>query len=842
MIEFAAVSFLSNQFAISWQLDTVGGLFASLFAGLIAVLSVVVLVQKKRLKERADALNSELRRTAELKRQHSELIENANDIIYAHDLNGAFISVNAAAERLIGYSRPEVFEMTIYDIVVPEHRDMVRRLIQRKRERETVTMYQLDVLSKKGTRITLEINSRPLMKNDHAIAIQGIARDITERVRQTERYVRTQKFLNSVVENLPIPVFIKDVDGLKFVMWNKAGEELIGCTRSQLVGKTALDCFTDEEAAAFSEHDREALENDAAVTTSEEFIRSFSKGLRVLITRRIPIRDESGRVTHLVGIAEDVTEVKVAEEELKFAKQNAERANRTKSEFLAMMSHEVRTPLNGVVGMVNLLLATELNKNQKEFAEMAKMSAETLISLIQDILDFAKIEAGRLRIESEPFDLGELFEGLRYMVQSMTSHKDIELVFDDPLAVGVPVALDGDSGRVRQVIMNLLGNAVKFTNNGRIALRVREERRQGQHVTLRFEVEDTGIGISPEDISRLFEPFSQADSSTTRKHEGTGLGLAICKEIVRLMQGEIGVESIEGKGSTFWFTIVVRVQSSTKPRVVEESEGPSTAAEAPNRGLRVLVAEDNLVNQKVAINQLENLGFDAVAVENGREALEKLRNDVFDIVLMDIHMPVMDGFEATRQIRQESSLKDIRVVAMTANALHGDREKCLNAGMDGYVSKPIDQDVLCSVLLGREPSVVADRIRTQSLDFGVGDVLNRKTIQKLRALNRMGGPDLLTEFVELFEKESPSYLKTIDDAIGSNDYRDVEHAAHTLKGSCRSLGVDRMGKLCADLERMASDEDLGNAILVAGMIRSEFQIAVTSLRRVVQEPEEAARH
>ena len=796
---------------------------------------MVVIVQKKRLKDRADALDIELGRTAELKRRYGELIENANDIIYAHDLKGAFISINGAAERLIGYTREEALELTIFDIMEPSQRDMVRRLIQRKRDRETITMYQLDVISKKGARITLEINSRPLMKNDEPIAIQGIARDITDRVRHTERYMRTQKFLNSVLENLPIPVFIKEVEELKFVMWNKAGEELIGCTREQLVGKPVIDCFSEEEAAAFNEHDREALMNDAAVTTSEEFIRSIDKGLRVLITRRIPIRDEAGKVTHLVGIAEDVTEVKVAEEELKLAKQNAERANRTKSEFLAMMSHEVRTPLNGVMGMVNLLLSTELNKRQREFGEMAKLSAESLIALIQDILDFAKIEAGRLRIECEPFNLKELLHSACDIIRSMAEQKGLELHIADLSTEGVPLDLDGDAGRLRQVVLNLLSNAIKFTNAGRVELRVRQEDQRSQFVKLRFEVSDTGIGIEEVEIARLFEPFSQADSSTTRQHGGSGLGLAICKEIVRLMQGDIGVESSIGEGSKFWFTVIMRAQSAARAisETVDLSGTDAEAALHERNHLRILIAEDNLVNQMVAINQLLNLGFEAVAVENGQQVLDTLEDEEYDVVLMDLHMPVMDGFEATRRIRDSERLRGIRIIAMTANALHGDREKCLSAGMDDYVSKPIDQDVLHAALVGKKAGGTDTGKNSTMIEHGVRDVLNRKTIEKLRTLNRVGGPDLLSEFVDLFERESPNYLRVIDKAIGELNCKDAEHAAHTLKGSCRSLGADRMGKLCAELERMAADENLGGAILLAELIRAEYQIALVSLRGVV---------
>lgn len=505
---------------------------------------------------------------------------------------------------------------------------------------------------------------------------------------------RTSQTLQTLIDSSPLAILTLDEEG-RLTLWNPACEKMFGWKASDVMGQPVP--FVPEENRAeanrFIEHilsTREPVFRDAdRLCKNGEWIRTS--------TAAMPLIDENNKVIGLMAVLSDITHQERARVELERAKEKAELSNkelsaltRAKSDFVANISHEIRTPINGVIGMTTLLLDTQLNSEQQQFAEYIKTSANTLLELINDVLDFSKMEAGKTVLEHIEFDLERVLTDVERTVYFAVKSKD--LAYSSVLSKNVPRGWMGDPTRVRQILLNLVSNAVKFTQVGEVSVDA-----ACTATGLKISVRDSGVGIAPEHLGSLFESFSQADSSTTRRFGGTGLGLSISKHLVTMMGGEIGVESTPGQGSTFWFTIPLRTAvAPTTPA----ADVAAVAKPASLSGLRVLVAEDNPVNKIIAVKMLSKLGHTAVAVSNGREALGRVQAESFDLILMDCQMPEMDGFEATGKIRALAlpSLNALPIIALTANAMTGDRERCLAAGMNDYVSKPMDVSQLSAAI------------------------------------------------------------------------------------------------------------------------------------------------
>ncbi|MCX5883953.1 MAG: ATP-binding protein [Deltaproteobacteria bacterium] len=528
--------------------------------------------------------------------------------------------------------------------------------------------------------------------------------------------------------------------------------------------------------------------------------------------------------------------------ELRVARDSAEAseaASSAKSQFLANMSHEIRTPMNGVIGMIELLLTSQLTEKQRKFAKTAYSSATALLNVINDILDFSKIEAGKLTLEKVPFSLSKVLTEVRDLMIRQAEDKGVNL--EIPVA-DLPPALLGDPMKIRQILINLVGNAIKFTECGHVRLTVDVLSRQENSIKLRIEVTDTGIGISQEQQEIVFESFCQAEDGMTRRFGGTGLGLAIARQLIQLMNGQIGVQSQVGVGSTFWLELPFEVSGEIILDRIKTASNSNSADSIPKMNIRILLVEDNPINQEVVLEMLLFLGCQAHAVSDGLQAVDAIDNQPYDLILMDCQMPVMDGYQAARNIRmieQDKGLKSVPIIATTAHAMQGDREKCILAGMNDYLCKPFSLNQLQKTICNwtgfqvqlNSPSPVPNPIAAPSLPLPSDKVncLDAKVLQDIQKLSN-GSTDLLKKVLASFLKNTPIRIAEIDRGIRENNAENVFQASHSLKTSSAMVGAMTLSTLNKELELNAYHGTiLSNAPEHLASIESEYQRVATAL-------------
>jgi PAS domain S-box-containing protein len=933
---------------------------------------IQALAQKARDKnldyDRLRRIEEALRKSEE---RYRDLFENASDLIQSSGPDGKLIYANRAWCEALGYTEDEVPSLSIFDIIHPTSRQHCQEMFSRVMAGEKVDHLEAKFVTKGGNTIRVEGSSSCRFKDGKPYATRSIFRDITKRYRAEQALRKSEQQLQAILDNSTTVIYLKDYWG-RYILVNNRFENLFHVSKDLVVGKSDFDLFPKEIAEQFRTNDMKVLEAGTAIEWEEEALHD--DGPHTYLSIKFPLRDSAGAAYAVCGISTDITERKRMEAEVEQARDEALESARLKAEFLANMSHEIRTPMNAIIGMSGLLLDTELSGEQREFAETVRSSAEALLTLMNDILDFSKIEAGKLTFETMDFDLRNAVEGAVDLLAEPAQAKGVELF--SMLHSDVPTQLRGDPGRLRQVLINLLSNAVKFTEHGEVIVRVtKAEEKAGEGALLRFEVSDSGIGIPEDAQRRIFEVFSQADGSTTRKYGGTGLGLAISKQLVEMLGGQIGVESAPGKGSTFWFTARFETQPAeavrrdepglqleglrvliiddnatnrklvhhqitswgmrngsvesgaealtvlrreaaagdpyriaildmqmpemdgltlarsikadpaisgtrllmmtslgrrddaaireagvelclSKPvkqsqlfdclatlaagHLVEDSPQPLRPAKPANQRisrkgthhLRILVAEDNIANQKVALRMLERLGYAAEAVANGTEVIDALERVPYDLVLMDCQMPEMDGYEATKEIRKrEGESRYTTIIAMTANALGGDRERCIEAGMDDYISKPVKKETLRAAI---ERWTVDHGARESDGEHGPGDsaeVIDLRVIAELRGLRSATDPEFFNHLIDLFIEETPRRLAAIGTAIEGSDAATLAQQAHALKGSCAQLGARRMAGLCGILEEQGRAGSVSGAQALFSGLEDEFASVRKALER-----------
>ncbi len=636
-------------------------------------------------------------------RKASAIIDSSEDAIISKSLGGIIDSWNPAATKMFGYSAKEAIGQPM-NILIPTEQILEEPdILSRIKKGEKVTHLETVRQHKDGHLIEVSATISPIYDNaGKVIGASKIARDISDRKHLERSMQENEKVLQRMLETSPIAVRIKRSSDDRMVFTNQSYANLFKTTQEEVLGTDPVRFYRNRDD--YRTVSKRVAMGETVLNQELELVAIDGTPIWVLASY-FPF--EYRQEHSVLAWFYDVTE-------LRKARVDAEVATKLKSEFLATISHEIRTPMNGVIGMTKLMLNTALDPQQLRFANTVKHSAEALLGIINDVLDFSKMEAGKLDLEEVPFEITALLNDCIDLLSSTADEKHLTLNREVDQAI-TPVLM-GDPTRLRQIFMNLIGNAIKFTEQGKVSIRVKiQDVRDNTH-RLRFEVQDSGIGLSQESIGRLFQPFSQADGSITRKFGGTGLGLSICRRLVELMGGEIGVISQEGAGSTFWFELPLNVASPelqkkvSQPKNGHESGTLSTRLSELGKklsGSKVLVVDDNKINQQVVKEFLKLSGIIAELANNGLEAVKAVETGHFDAVLMDMHMPEMGGVEATEQIRKHPKYRDLPIIALTAGVTQEDRDECLSCGMNDFVAKPINPDELINALatwIGRDTS------------------------------------------------------------------------------------------------------------------------------------------
>jgi PAS domain S-box-containing protein len=880
---------------------------------------------------------------------YHSVVDNLPVSVLRKDLDGRLVFVNQRYCEELGRTPAELIGLTDFDLFPADLAEKYRKNDLEVMESGSIFHEVEQHTLPDGTLRYVELFKSPARSADGKITgLQCIYWDVTERHQMETQLEYERSLLNSLMDHLTDSVYFKDRDS-RFVRVNKWLSDQFGLPSPEAaIGTSDFDFFSEEHAQKARDDESRVMETGTPIQGIEEK-ETWPDGRETWCsTTKLPLKDEAGKIIGTFGVSRDITLQKQSEQQLREAKKVADEANKAKSDFLANMSHEIRTPMNGIIGMTELLMNTELGQEQRDYLNMVKQSADALMRLLNDILDFSKIEAGKLELEEIAFNLRDTITNTVRTLSARAAEKGLELACR--IAPGIPEFLIGDPGRLNQIVVNLVGNAIKFAEAGEVFVNVETRDCEPECVILLFSVSDTGIGIPCNQQKKIFQAFEQVDVSTTRQFGGTGLGLSISSQLVNLMNGEIWLESEVGQGTTFFFTAQLRIaddqairpripleqfqgmrvlivdDNQTNRRILEEllhnwhmqpvvaesgaaglselyrgihlknpirlilldnmmpgmsgfqfaelvranrdfdecviimissavrsgdvarcrglkidrclskpvkqselldtilmhldlrTSGESfpeldePEPEVPRTSRRILLAEDGLVNQQVALGFLTQRGHSVTTVADGQQAVNALLQDSFDLVLMDIQMPVMDGLEATRLIREneQETGRHIPIIAMTANAMKGDREVCLDAGMDGYLSKPINQAELYRLVEtfgAREPETVCESAPCESEP--AEESLDDETVRWSHVVKQLpGGLKGTRKLSEIFLVEARKQMDEIRTGLREEETDRLRRACHTLKSSVAIFEFRELEGLMQLLEELAALNNL----------------------------------
>ncbi len=753
-------------------------------------------------------------------------VECLSEVVFETDGDGKLVFMNKAWTATLGYPLSASAETCLSDYVVEEDQPLLEMIIHGGTAsgpaRPAIHMRRSD-----GEIVCMEIAISSLSGS----GIVGSMYDVTKQ-RRNQQELEKLSVVASFTDNLVVIT-----DGSGCIEWvNDAFVKRTGYTLKEIAGlkpgRVLQGPETDREMAALiGQKLRQGESFQAQLLNYTKAGDSYWVEFHVT-----PIKNKDGVIERFIAVQSDITELKRTQSELKIAKEKAEAASQAKSDFLATMSHEIRTPMNGIIGMSSLLLDTELAPKQREMVDAVRHSGDSLMTIIEDILDFSKIEARKLVLVEEAFRLDSVISGVVDLLQHKAASRHIGVIVR--IAPHTPDSFLGDPGRLRQILMNLVGNGIKFTDEGSIRIEVScLNSTSAGHVNLEISVTDTGIGMTAAQQSQLFQPFTQVDSSTTRRFGGTGLGLAISKRLVELMGGSIGVESKRFSGSRFWVRLPLRIVESQKLQPGENHDARAEAAPHPTPGgikPRLLLVEDNEVNARMAMMMIEKHGYPGEVARDGEIAVERFASGVYDGILMDCHMPNMDGYEATRAIRQLEASPHwkrprCRIIAMTANVQAGERERCLAAGMDDYLSKPLRSKPLFEAL--NHVHVLADNEQPPRPQPWSADDSStaREAIQQL-------AEELSTEntreLIDNWFKDTPERLLELEKLAGTDDQSTLRRTAHSLKGSSSLFGLTSIHTLCRELEQTAENNHRTGQPRLIAQLKQSFESASPELSKL----------